>query len=397
MSWMNFSLISPQNRASREACLRIHSHLRGMSTKKGKRVSAPTRVVQRLPTQIRKGGVDVLATVPLDQHTEYKVELFLKPTFATTDGNGVFQSIGGPLTNGQEPNVGELLLYSLGMVQPPEIPNQVDENSMIVWELYRVETEVLFAPKTFSTGYTSAQKNIGGVEGPQFYFWAVGGEPLDVLGIKSRKSVTYPTGVQAPPNGEDLVTENTVRRKVDKPQFPCDCWLPDPSRNDNTRYFGRVIGGSQTPPVLTIGNSSTVPVVDEYGVGVLLLQGRLYVTSCDMLGTVAEVNEATLAPESNSRRIHAGSGRFFRLHFRQRKVKNPYTINLLYKQVFNKPNDDFVGQTGVTEVTMTQETQPLPTILEGTVGTQGNLVTEALRRGTAVLQTTTPLVNTQSL
>lgn len=322
--------------------------------------------------------------------------MFLKPTFASANGHGAHWAIGDPLENTNTPTAGQVLVYSVGMVVPPEIPNQVDESSMIVWELYRVETEVMFQPKTFSTGAT-ANHNIGGVDGPQFYFWSVGGEPLDVIGVRPRSTVLYPHGTQAPPNAEDLVTEKSVRKKVDKPQFPCDCWIPDPSRNDNCRYFGRIIGGSQTPPVLTYGNSSTVPLLDEFGVGILLLQGRLYVTSCDMVGLVSEAAEVTLGADSHNRRVHAAAARFFRFHFRQRRVKNPYTINLLYKQVFNKPDEEFQGQTGVTEVTMTEEMQPLPTVLEGTVGTQGNVITEALRRGTAVLQTSQPLVNTQTL
>ncbi|ARA71318.1 major capsid protein [Betapolyomavirus vicugnae] len=365
---------------------------------KGKKGVQVQRPVQKLPRQVKKGGVEILATVPLNEHTEYHVEMFLQPTFGNSNGEGNFFSIGSPMTKGNNPDANTLLCYSLGLVVPPEIPNQVDENSMIVWELYRLETEVLMGAKTHSTGYVGATKNIGGVEGPQFYFWAVGGQPLEVLGIKPRADVTYPQGIKGPPNGtQDYITNSTPRAIVDKPQYPIETWLPDPSRNDNCKYFGRVIGGNQTPPVLTFSNSNTVPVLDEYGVGILLLQGRLYVTSGDMVGLVGEDGEETLGSSTSNRRVHAAPGRFFRFHFRQRKVRNPYTINLLYKQVFNKPDAEVVAQVGVTEVTITQENQPLPTVLQGSVGGGFNSVTNALKQTTGVLQTTTPLVNTQAM
>lgn len=337
----------------------------------------------------------MLATVPLNESTQYQVEMFLKPTFAASNGAGVNWSIGGRLDRGSNPSVDELLVYSLGLVVPPEIPNQVDEANMIVWELYRLETELMTQPKTYSTGVQGATNNVGGVEGPQLYFWAVGGAPLDVVGCKPRSGLTYPSGSIGPSTDDEFVSEKNDRRKVDSPQFPVDCWIADPSRNDNCRYFGRVVGGNATPPVVTYGNSSTVPLLDENGVGVLLLNGRLYVTCADMLGLVSEVNEDTLGSGNAHRRIQSSAGRFFRFHFRQRRVKNPYTINLLYKQVFNKPPESFNAQVAVTEVTMTNELQPLPTTLQGTVGTVGNEVTEALRAGTAVLQTAKPLINTQ--
>lgn len=352
-------------------------------------------MVQRLPQQIKKGGVEVLATVPLSETTQYKVELFVKPTFGAANGKGAHLGTSGRLTQGTNPTVDHLLLYSIAVVKPPDIPNQVNEQDMLVWELYRLETEIMTQPKTYSTGIASGQKNYGGVEGAQFYFWAVGGAPLDVIGVKPRSTVIYPEGVIGAPAGEEFVNERSLRLKVDKPQFPVDCWIPDPSRNDNCRYFGRIVGGNLTPPVITYSNSSTVPLLDENGVGVLLLNGKLFVTCADMLGTLADPGATTFSESSNFRSIQTSAGRFFRLHFRQRRVKNPYSIDLLYKQVFNRPEEEFVGQTAVTEVTMVNETDALPTTLSTPVSYGGpNAVTQGLQIGT-VLQTTTPLLNTQ--
>lgn len=369
-----------------------------MSTARKKRIQQrPQRenVVQRLPTQIKKGGVEVLATVPVSETTQYEVEMFVKPTFAKENGEGVHWSIGGTLSEGTNPTVDQLLVYSIAVVQPPEIPNQVNEQNMIVWELYRLETEVMTQPKTYSTGVVAGTRNYAGVEGTQFYFWSVGGAPLDVIGCKPRNSIVYPTGVIAPPTGEEFVNEQSQRAKVDRPQYPVECWIPDPSRNDNCRYFGRVLGGNMTPPVITYSNSSTVPLLDENGVGILLLNGKLYVTSADMLGSIAEPSSTTFSDSSSFRQIQSSAGRFFRFHFRQRRVKNPYTINLLYKEVFNKQDIEFRGQTAVTEVTMVQETSSLPTTLSGSMTYGGpSALTQGLKLG-AVIQTTTPLLNTQ--
>lgn len=335
--------------------------------------------------------MDVLGTVPLNAKTEYKVELFLKPTFGNSNGRGNYWTVGGAPRPGPHPNVEQLMCYSTGVVVPPEIPNQVDEASMIVWEVYRMETEVLVVPRTHDTGKIENVHQFGGVEGPQLYFWAVGGEPLDVLGIKPRHSSQYPTGVKAPTADTDVYDNSVIRAKVDGNKYPIECWIADPSRNDNTKYFGRMVGGIQTPPVVTYSNSSTIPVLDEYGIGVLCLQGKCYLTSADMLGLVAEINTDANA---NYKRTIAAPGRFFRLHFRQRRVKNPYTINLLYKQVFSQSETPFEGQKDVLEVTMTQEEGPSPSIISGTVGTVGNQVTDLLRRD-VIVSTPQTLPNTQ--
>lgn len=321
--------------------------------------------------------------------------MFVRPVFGKEDGTGNYWCIGDAMSTGMAPSAGSLLLYSTAVVAPPEIPGQLDGDEMKVWELYRVETEVLIAAKTHSTGYVPTTKNYGGVEGAQYYFWAVGGEPLDVLGIKPRYDVVYPEGVKGPPDRSDVIGPTTVRAKVDGPKYPVECWLPDPSRNENCRYYGRMLGGNSTPPVITLGNTSTIPVLDENGIGVLLLSGKLYITSADMVGGVANDEQPTLAPNTHWRRVHAASGRFFRFHFRQRKVKNPYTMDLLYKQVFGQQQDTFVGQTGVAEVTMTEDPGIPPPTVEGAVGVP--TVTSNVNRQGVLLNTPQPLLNTKLL
>ncbi|ALJ83702.1 VP1 [Bank vole polyomavirus] len=307
----------------------------------------------RLPRTIKKGGVEVLSVVPQSEDTELQVEMFMKPVFASDEGLKHW-IIGGPLQRGEAPYNNELMCYSLGVIQTPEIPNSVDEQSIRVWEAYRVETEVIALPRSFSSGWEVTTKNIGGVGGPQLYFWAVGGQPLDVIGITPREEINFPSFTTAP-GRHDHVSRQSSREKVTSQNFPIEAWAADPSRNENCKYFGRVIGGNLTPPVVTFSNSSTIPLLDEFGVGVLCIQNRCYLTSADMLGLTGEVEEQTLGPNAEFRRVIAAPGRFFRVHFRQRTIKNPYTMSLLYKQVFLNKEPEVTAQKEVEEVTLVDD------------------------------------------
>nr|ADD50921.1 VP1 [WU Polyomavirus]ADD50926.1 VP1 [WU Polyomavirus]ADD50931.1 VP1 [WU Polyomavirus]UJY54021.1 major capsid protein VP1 [WU Polyomavirus] len=350
--------------------------------------SQPTRL-QSLPKQVRKGGVDVLSAVPLSEETEFKVELFVKPVIGNAEGTTPhYWSISSPLKAAEAANVtpdaDTTVCYSLSQVAPPDIPNQVSECDMLIWELYRMETEVLVLP--FLNAGVLNTGGVGGIAGPQLYFWAVGGQPLDVLGIAPTEKYKGPAQYTVNPKTNGTVphvysSSDTPRARVTNEKYSIESWVADPSRNDNCRYFGRMVGGAATPPVVSFSNNSTIPLLDENGIGILCLQGRLYITCADLLGV-------------NKNRVHTGLSRFFRLHFRQRRVRNPYTINLLYKQVFNKPADDISGQLQVTEVTMTEETGPLPPTVEGNIGVPTTTNLSHLP-ATVTLQATGPILNTQ--
>lgn len=332
--------------------------------------------------------------MPPSEDTEVQVEIFMKPVFASDAGVRNW-SIGGTLDRGQAPNDNELMCYSLAVIQPPEIPNNVDQDSIKVWEVYRVETEVIVLPKTFSTGYETTSKNIGGVEGPQLYFWSVGGQPLDVIGVPARTTIVFPNSVVSPA-AHDVVQKQSTRRQITNQKFPIEAWVADPSRNENCKYFGRVIGGNMSPPVVTYSNSSTIPVLDEFGVGVLCLQNKLYVTSADMLGLVGEVEQQTLGPNTSFRRIQAAPARFFRIHFRQRVIKNPYTMSLLYKQVFGQTEVAVEApQTEVVEVTLVND-DVIASKIEGSVSGVSTNVTNmiAASQAAGTLVNPTPLFNT---
>lgn len=67
--------------------------------------------------------------------------------------------------------------------------------------------------------------------------------------------------------------------------YPVECWVPDPSKNENTRYFGTYTGGENVPPVLHITNTATTVLLDEQGVGPLCKADSLYVSAVDSRGS----------------------------------------------------------------------------------------------------------------
>ena len=323
--------------------------------------------MEKLPTVLKRGGVDVLDTVPLTEETQYKVEAILQPTFAGSDGRPVHQSQGMPLvfTDKQIHNM-NALCYSFSAIDLPEIPNALCEDTLLVWEAFRLETELIVMCRGPSSGFQRQTNNVGGIEGPQYYFWAVGGNPLDVMGILPQGSTTYETtALVGVPQNTPTVASPLVQGRVTGPNYPIEGWVPDPTRNDNTRYFGRMVGGSVTPPVVTFGNMSTTPLVDEYGIGPLALHGKVYLTSADQEGLTGFAGTPTLVQAAQARAVQACPGRFFRIHFRQRRVKNPYSMEMLYKQMLTPQAPKIEGaQKAIVEVTMEKSDHPIPPTID---------------------------------
>lgn len=312
--------------------------------------------------------------MPLTENTQYSVEFVTKPTFLNQNGQPEYKSRGLSYTiTGQELALQSALCYSVGVITLPEIPNAMCEDSVLVWEAYRVETEVITQIILGAGGFTTNSSTVASVEGPQMYFWAVGGEPLDVVGVNpDPDKYKFDPELTVPKSTGNVAGAGAAKAQVTSPKYPIEAWTPDPGKNDNCRYFGRIIGGSQTPPVITFGNSSTTPLVDEYGVGPLCMHGYCYLTSVDLLGTVGHVNATTL-PDSgaNKRVLQTAMGRFFRVHFRQRRIKNPWTIEQMMSQFLRpKPPNTSDTQTGAEEVTMLQEKgfASVPPTVEGAVG-----------------------------
>lgn len=308
-----------------------------------------------------------MEAVPLSEETQFKVEAILQPTFPSNKGAPIHQSQGLSMVfTDKEIHNQSVLCYSISVIELPEIPNALCDDTLLVWEAYRVETDLIVMCRGPTTGFQRQTNNIGGIEGPQYYFWAVGGAPLDVMGILPQGAVTYePEAVVGVPPNSPTVATTKYQRKVTAPNYPIEGWVPDPTRNDNCRYFGRMVGGSVTPPVVSFGNMSTTPLVDEYGVGPLALHGKLYLTSADQLGYTGFAGTPTLVQAAQARAVQAAPGRFFRVHCRQRRVKNPFSMEMLYKQMLIPQAPTVLNpQDAVVEVTMEKPDQPIPPTLE---------------------------------
>lgn len=307
--------------------------------------------------------MEVLEAIPQTEETQFKVEAILQPTFPNNKGIPVHQaqSLSLALEDKRLHNM-NVLCYSISVVDLPEIPDALCEDTLLIWEAYRLETELIVMCAGGSTGIQRGTNNIGGLEGPQLYFWAVGGSPLDIMGILPQGSTTYEDeSMVGPPPNSPTVATTMFQRKLTGPNFPIEGWVADPTRNDNTRYFGRFVGGSVTPPVVSYGNMSTTPLVDEHGVGPLCMHGKLYLSSADQLGYTGFAGTPTLEKGAQARAVEAARGRFFRIHLRQRRIKNPFSMEMLYKQILipQAPAVDN-GQKSVVEVTMEKNDQPFP-------------------------------------
>lgn len=318
---------------------------------------------------VRKGGYEVLDTVPLNEKTQYKVEALLKPVFTGPKGEPLHSSYGYPYpVNEKTVPQGAALCYSLGFIPLPQIPDAMCEDTLIIWEAYRMETELVVTPQIVTTGYIESSNSFSGVEGPQLYFWSVGGQPLQVVGLK-HEQITV-DGAMKDAAKQDTVGHENSTGEVTTQTFPVEIWSPDPRKNDNTRYYGKVISGGVTPSVIAYGNGSTTPLVDEHGIGILCMHGILYLNSADMLGFSGSPGQPTLKKTPTPRNVVCPGARFFRVHFRQRRVKNPFTFDQMLKSLLTPAKPALVDpQNPVHEVTM--EIPPnvsLPPTLEGAVG-----------------------------
>lgn len=355
---------------------------------------------QKLPRVIKKGGVEVLDTVPLTEETQYKVEAILLPNFGKAAATGTYQSRGLPYPLTATLGPGAALCYSLAVVNLPEIPDAMCEDTMLIWEAFRLETELLVTPQLASSGYQRSQGTPAGIEGTQMYFWACGGGPLDVIGINPDPTRFKVDAALEVPGNVDIANLQATRKQVNAANFPVEVWVADPTKNDNCRYFGRVIGGGVTPPVVSYGNQSTTPLVDENGIGILCTFGSAYLTSADMVGMSGYPGNPTLSTDySTQRQVQAGYGRFFRVHFRQRRVKHPYTLDMMFRQILQPQKPQVQGQqpSAVQEVTMEQMQPPtLPPTIEGGLGFTPS-TKFILQNGDLVYPTATPAATAPSL
>lgn len=303
-----------------------------------------------------KGGLEVLQLVSgVNENLQYDVELILEPRCGPRKppAGGSGGSFSDRLTSGLGGTNQMYPCYSFFALDLPKIPDSIQGDYMQVWECYMAETEVVGATQLLeitTTTYEGAANMPGkGSVGAQLYFWAVGGDPLDVIGVQNVTENTYPAPLISPTAKTDYAAATSNKTKVVQDGvYPVTCWSPWPGLNDNCKYYGKVFSGNTTPSMVQFGNSSTVLLLDKDGVGIIC-KGRCYVYSCDCSG-----QERLLTDGSIYR--HKMLSRWFRLHFRKRWIQNPFALTDLYNKVLSE-QPTVSGQSNeqaLQEVTITQ-------------------------------------------
>uniref|UniRef100_A0AAU7E3Q0 VP1 protein n=1 Tax=Lemniscomys rat polyomavirus TaxID=3141921 RepID=A0AAU7E3Q0_9POLY len=274
--------------------------------------------------------------------------------------------------NGDNPNETEIPTWSCAKIQLPLLNEDMTCGEILMWEAVSVKTEVV-GIGTCLNAHSARKRYISGegpgyvYEGPSYHCFAVGGEPLELQGICANYQTTY-----AAQSGQSAKYVNLPQRSNAEAQtldqrnkavldmdgaYPIECWHPDPSKNENTRYFGTLHGGNNTPPVLQFTNSVVTVLLDEHGVGPLCKGDGLFISSADIVGY--QVDQSNHA-------YWRGLPRYFNVRLRKRLVKNPYPVSSLLSSLFTGLNPKMQGQqmagafNQVEEVRIYQGQEQLP-------------------------------------
>ncbi|APA20876.1 VP1 [Bovine polyomavirus 1] len=321
-----------------------------------------------VPKLIIKGGIEVLGlrTGPDSTTT---IELFLNPRMGQSTESeyyGFSDNQRGSTSRTDEDLISaELPRYSLGVVQLPLLNEKLTDDVLLMWEAVSCKTEVV-GVNTLTTchGYkkryspSAGQGSAMPIEGINYHFFAVGGEPLEIQFIcEDFKAPYHPTETIVPPklSNKSQVLDPTLKGILDKDGvYPVECWCPDPSKNENTRYFGTYTGGVSTPPVLQFTNTVTTILLDENGVGPLCKADKLYITAADICGFLTQPND---------QQQFRGLPRYISVTLRKRLVKNPYPIASILTSLFTNSLPPVTSQEmdkQVEEVRIYQGVEGLP-------------------------------------
>lgn len=323
-----------------------------------------------VPRLVIKGGIEVLGLKTGDDSIT-TVEAYLNPRMGT--GNGAYSAaltVGSAASD--KPKKSELPCYSCAKISLPTLNDDLTGSTMLMWEAISVKTEVVGIP-TLTNVHSGGLNNrqVGGsgaglpVSGLNFHFFSVGGEPLDLQGYVQSVITEYPTGAVAPKDGHPNNTDSDVLNPAYKSRltadgtFPVECWVPDPARNENSRYFGHLTGGVGAPPVLQFTNTVTTVLLDENGIGPLCKGDGLYLSSADICG---------LLTDQDSKQYFRGLARYFHVTLRKRVVKNPYPVSSLLNSLFSSMMPTVTGQPMAGTDAQVEEVR----IYEGTEGLPGD-------------------------
>lgn len=342
---------------------------------KRKQQAKPPLTPTPVPKLLIKGGIEVLDLVTgPDSITQ--IECYLNPRMGMNEDSDVWYGYSAPLEHAaaarEQDNTltaKELPTYSCARIALPMLNDDITKNTLLMWEAVSVKTEVIGC-NTFFSWHNAFERTTNHplvnnpVQGSTYHFFSVGGEPLDLQGIQQSAATVYPLGVVSPKKTDPLiqVLDPNSKAKLDTDSvYPVEAWAPDPSKNENTRYYGNYVGGATTPPVLTFTNTVTTILLDENGVGPLCKGDGLYLSAADIMGMVSPVQD------KGAQRFR-GLPRYFNVTLRKRLVKNPYPVTSLLSNLFNSLMPRMSGQPMVGDKSQVEEVR----VYEGMEGLPGD-------------------------
>lgn len=271
-----------------------------------------------------------------------------------------------------KPPKAQLPTYSMAKIELPPLNEDLTATTLLMWEAVAVKTE-LVGINTMVDVHTGGNNHrlygnagIGlPIQGLNYHFFAVGGEPLELQGIVLNSKATYPAGTVVPPGALEGQMKDSLtcldplakEKLLNDGVYPIETWCPDPAKNENTRYFGNLTGGTVTPPSLQFTNTVTTLLLDENGVGPLCKGDNLYLSCADIVGFFVD---------SAGKMYFRGLPRYFNITLRKRIVKNPYHVSTLLNTLFAsmlpkvKGQEMVGGKSQIEEVRIYEGTEPLP-------------------------------------
>ncbi|BAM71846.1 VP1 major capsid protein [Yellow baboon polyomavirus 1] len=322
-----------------------------------------------VPKLLVKGGVEVLE-VRTGPDAITQIEAYLNPRMGNNlpseDLYGYSNSINTASSKASDiPGQGTLPCYSVAVIKLPLLNEDMTCDTILMWEAVSVKTEVVGISSLVNLHqggkyiYGSSSGCVP-VQGTTYHMFAVGGEPLELQGLVASSTATYPDDVVAIKNMKPVnqALDPKAKALLDKDgKYPVEVWCPDPSKNENTRYYGSFTGGATTPPVLQFTNSVTTVLLDENGVGPLCKGDKLFLSCADIAGVHTNYSET---------QSWRGLPRYFNVTLRKRVVKNPYPVSSLLNSFFSglmpqiqgQPMEGVSGQ--VEEVRIFEGTEGLP-------------------------------------
>ncbi|BBG62121.1 minor capsid protein VP1 [Rhinolophus thomasi polyomavirus 1] len=331
----------------------------------GAGLTKPRARPAEVPKLIIAGGIEVLS-VRTGPDSVTQIEAFLNPRMgmdATTDWYGYSDNV--TVSADWTPDVPpkpQLPCYSMAKLQLPMLNEDITCSTILMWEAVSVKTEVV-GINTLTNCHSSAKRQYDSegvglpVQGLNYHFFSVGGEPLDMQFICSNHQTTYPAGTAHPnviPKTASALDPTLKATLVEDNAFPIEAWCPDPAKNENSRYFGSINGGISTPPVLQFTNTVTTILLNENGIGPLCKGDNLFLAAADIVG---------FATQQNNKTKFRGLPRYFNVTLRKRVVRNPYPVSSLLNTLFSRMQPQIRGQDmqhQVEEVRVYEGTEDVP-------------------------------------